>query len=81
MQVRNYIIPLVAISLMTACNPSRKESTMLKQSDFPAPPIAEVIPETFVNFGQRRVDNYFWLKKSNPKVIEYLNAEMGIPTR
>jgi oligopeptidase B len=78
MQVRNYIIPLVAISLMTACNPSRKESTMLKQSDFPAPPIAEVIPETFVNFGQRRVDNYFWLKeKSNPKVIEYLNAENG----
>lgn len=49
---------------------------MLKQSDFPAPPIAEVIPDTFTNFGQTRIDNYFWLKdKNNPKVIDYLKAE------
>ena len=49
---------------------------MLKQSDFPAPPVAEVTPDTFTNFGQTRIDNYYWLKdKNNPKVIDYLNAE------
>lgn len=48
----------------------------MKQSDFPAPPVAEVIPDTFINFGLQRIDNYYWLKdKTNPKVIEYLNAE------
>lgn len=72
----NYILSIVAAALMTACNPSKKETVMLKQSDFPAPPVAEVIPNTFSNFGQTRIDNYYWLKdKNNPKVIDYLKAE------
>ncbi|MDO5666095.1 MAG: S9 family peptidase [Bacteroidia bacterium] len=61
---------------MIACNSSKKETVMLKQSDFPAPPVAEIIPDTFSNFGQTRIDNYYWLKnKNNPKVIDYLKAE------
>ncbi len=61
---------------ITSCNDTKKETTILKQSDFPAPPVAEVIPDTFINFGHQRIDNYYWLKdKTNPKVIEYLNAE------
>ncbi len=49
---------------------------ILKQSDFPTPPVAEVIPDTFLNFGQQRIDPYYWLKdKNNPEVIEYLKAE------
>ena len=72
----NYIILFVAITLMAGCNTSKKETVMLKQSDFPAPPVAEVIPDTFTNFGQTRIDNYYWLKdKNNPKVIDYLKAE------
>jgi oligopeptidase B len=72
----NYILSIVAAALITACNPSKKETVMLKQSDFPAPPVAEVIPDTFSNFGQTRIDNYYWLKdKNNPKVIDYLKAE------
>lgn len=72
----NYILSIVAAALTTACNPSKKETVMLKQSDFPAPPVAEVIPDTFSNFGQTRIDNYYWLKdKNNPKVIDYLKAE------
>lgn len=48
----------------------------MKQSDFTPPPVAEVIPDTFTNFGQQRVDPYFWLRdKENPRVIEYLQAE------
>ncbi|GAB1474019.1 hypothetical protein MASR2M69_14600 [Bacteroidota bacterium] len=49
---------------------------VLKQSDFPTPPVAEVIPSVFTEFGNERTDNYYWLRdKTNPKVIEYLNAE------
>ncbi|WP_221408004.1 S9 family peptidase [Proteiniphilum sp. X52] len=73
-------IDLVIVSVITlmvvSCNPKKEEVKILKQSDFPAPPVAEVIPDTFINFGRQRVDNYYWLKdKNNPKVIDYLNAE------
>jgi oligopeptidase B len=41
-----------------------------------APPIANVIPSVFTAHGQRRVDNYHWLRdKTDPSVIAYLNAE------
>lgn len=41
-----------------------------------APPIAKVIPKADTLNGDVRVDNYFWLReKSNPEVIEYLEAE------
>ena len=65
-----------AVILCTSCNLKKEEVTILKQSDFPALPMAEVKPDTFVNFDQQRIDNYYWLKdKTNPDVIEYLNAE------
>ncbi|NLA63434.1 MAG: S9 family peptidase [Bacteroidales bacterium] len=48
----------------------------MKQSDFPTPPVAEVKPDTFAEFSQQRIDNYYWMKdKTDPKVIDYLNAE------
>lgn len=76
MKSLNYIILLAAAAVITACTTSKKETVMLKQSDFPAPPVAEVVPDTFTNFGQTRIDNYYWLKdKNNPKVIDYLKAE------
>lgn len=73
--LNSVIIGAVAL-LIISCNPKKEEVKILKQSDFPAPPAAEVVPDTFINFGQQRVDNYYWLKdKSNPKVVDYLNAE------
>lgn len=40
------------------------------------PPIARIIPKTDTLFGDVRVDNYFWLReKSNPEVMNYLEAE------
>ncbi len=76
MKSLNYIILLAVAVVITACTTSKKETVMLKQSDFPAPPVAEVLPDTFTNFGQTRIDNYYWLKdKNNPKVIDYLKAE------
>ena len=64
-----------ALISLASCN-TQKETKILKQSDYPAAPVAEIKPDTFTNFGQIRVDNYFWMKdKTNPKVIDYLNAE------
>lgn len=40
------------------------------------PPIAKKILKTDTLHGDIRVDNYFWLReKTNPEVINYLNAE------
>lgn len=66
----------MVVLLITSCNSKKEEVIILKQTDFEAPPVAEVKPDTFTNFGKQRIDNYFWLKdKNNSEVIEYLNAE------
>jgi oligopeptidase B len=42
----------------------------------PKAPIAPVVPKTFEAFGQKRVDNYDWLRNRNdPRVVAYLKAE------
>ncbi len=45
-------------------------------SDLAPPPVAKKAPKVMKKFGDRRVDDYFWLReKSNPEVIDYLKAE------
>lgn len=40
------------------------------------PPVAKRVPRVEVLHGDRRVDDYYWLReKSNPEVIAYLEAE------
>src|SRR5665213_2467443 len=40
------------------------------------PPIAAKRPKAMTRFGDRRVDDYFWLRdKADPEVIAYLDAE------
>ncbi len=42
----------------------------------PQPPVARQIPKLDMVHGDRRVDNYFWIRqKSNPEVPAYLEAE------
>ena len=68
-------LAVLLVLLVTACNP-QKENKILKQSDFPTPPVAEVKPDTFVEFSHQRIDNYYWMRdKTDPKVVEYLHAE------
>ncbi len=70
--------PVFTIAIgLAACNPSNQDTVKItKQSDFPSPPVAAVKPVDFTEFGNKRIDNYFWLKdKSNPEVIDYLNTE------
>lgn len=72
----NYLIICTTIALIASCTTKKEDVKISKQSDFPAPPVAEAVPDTFTNFGRQRIDNYYWLKdKNNPKVIEYLKAE------
>jgi len=41
-----------------------------------SPPTAKKIPKEFLLHGDRRVDDYFWMKdKSSPDVLEYIRAE------
>ncbi len=40
------------------------------------PPLAKRIPKTIDQHGEKRVDDYFWLRdKENPQTIKYLEAE------
>ena len=40
------------------------------------PPVAEKQPSVFESGGDRRIDNYFWMRdRDNPKVQAYLEAE------
>ena len=70
--------PLFAVAIgLAACNPSTPKTVKItQQSDFPAPPVALIKPSEFTEFGNKRIDNYFWLKdKTNTEVIDYLKAE------
>jgi oligopeptidase B len=41
-----------------------------------AAPVAPIVPKTFEAFGQKRVDNYDWLReRDDPRVVSYLQAE------
>lgn len=42
------------------------------------PPQAQKIPKVLIEHGDRRIDNYFWLRdesRANPKVLRYLQDE------
>jgi len=40
------------------------------------PPIARKVPKKLVTHGEARIDDYFWIRdRSNPGVIEYIEAE------
>ena len=63
------IFPLLAFMLFSSSAFSQNTTT-------PMPPFAPKKPKTFENFGDKRVDDYFWLReKSAPDVIDYLKAE------
>jgi oligopeptidase B len=45
-------------------------------TDKATPPVAKKVPKETILHGDKRVDNYYWLReKSNPEVIDYLKAE------
>jgi oligopeptidase B len=51
-------------------------ATLLMSADIPKPPVATKSPHVETLHGDRRVDDYFWLReKSNPAVRQHLLAE------
>jgi oligopeptidase B len=73
MRTNSLFLLLSCIFITQGCN---QKAVILKQSNFPKPPVAEIIPQEFREFSNVRTDNYYWLKdKENPKVLDYLKAE------
>jgi len=64
----------ILLMLTASCTPTKTK--ILKQSDFPQSPVAQIIPQVFNEFGSERVDNYYWIRdKTSPAVIDYLTQE------
>lgn len=58
---------LLLTSVLTGCGPA---------ADAPLPPVADVDPTVFREFGHVRVDDYYWLReRESAKVLDYLRAE------
>ncbi len=75
-RIRFFLFLIAITAIFTSCFRSSKTAVIPGEDQFPAPPIAVADPDTFQEFGQVRIDNFFWLKdKSNPEVIAYLEAE------
>lgn len=67
-----------ATLLLTASLPAMAQTTTL------TPPVAKKEPRVFELHGDKRVDEYFWLrddKRRNPDVIAYLEAENAYTER
>lgn len=67
------MLALPAMSLAQS-NPSTAAPGLAKLDI--VPPAAKRVPKEMVNHGDKRVDDYFWLReKDNPDTIAYLKAE------
>lgn len=74
--IRNFFQLILILTLLNACFRVSNSPTLLTREHFPPPPVAVQKPDTFMEFGTKRIDNYFWLKeKNNPAVINYLKDE------
>jgi oligopeptidase B len=78
---RNARLSLVLISatLMSASQAIPGTAPLSAEGIKPSksvPPVANKIPKEIVTHGDKRIDDYFWLReKTNSQVIAYLNAE------
>jgi oligopeptidase B len=64
------------MAILTWVVPHLWPAAIAPAADFPQPPIAAKIDHQETRWGQTVHDDYYWMRdKSDPKVIEYLNAE------
>jgi oligopeptidase B len=71
------VLAVVAAALMIFSAPDRAAAAASHSSSpIPPPPVARKIPMEIVTHGDKRIDDYFWLReKTNAAVSAYLNAE------
>ena len=70
--MRNFVLfAMLLTAIMSSEAPLDQDTVAAIQ-----PPVAKRIPKVMVMHGERRVDDYYWLReKSSPEVIAYLEAE------
>jgi oligopeptidase B len=63
-------------TILVLCLSGVIHMNLVAQEGVPRPPMARQVPKVDTLHGDRRVDDYFWLReKSSPDVIDYLKAE------
>ncbi|HQY45603.1 MAG TPA: hypothetical protein PLE38_01560, partial [Usitatibacteraceae bacterium] len=63
-------------AFLAACAMALPLAAVPAAADLPPPPVAKKVPKALVKFGDRRIDDYFWLRgKEKPEVIAHLQAE------
>ena len=68
-------MPIVLALVLAMLLPATPSLTAQAAEPLEAP-VAAKKPKVLTKFGDRRVDDYFWLReKASPEVIDYLNAE------
>ena len=77
-------ISILSIALLTTTAMSASRADPATKSPSPAkisppklsPPVAKKVPREIITHGDKRVDDYFWLRdKTNAEAIAYLEAE------
>ena len=67
--MKKNILPLVCTAMLAV-------SMRAEESSAPKPPVAKKVPQTLELHGDKRVDEYGWLRdKKSPETISYLEAE------
>ena len=70
--IRNGIVRVTSLAALAIFG---GPATIMSQAA-PKPPVARVVPKVDTLHGEKRVDNYFWLReKGSPEVRAYLAAE------
>lgn len=78
MHFKYFLFTNLALTTFFSCQDKNATTpkTTMTQADFPAPPVAEVVPHKFTDFGKERIDNYYWIRSpKDQKTIDYLNLE------
>ncbi len=71
-----FLPTLACLSFMALATALCAQTVPVTESKIMTPPVAKKIPKAFENFGDKRTDDYFWLReKTDPAVTAYLNAE------
>jgi oligopeptidase B len=75
--IRTYLTLFAGLLALTAGAPQGASRQALAGAAVAAqPPVARVVPKVLEEFGQKRLDNYDWLRaRDDPQVAAYLRAE------
>src|ERR1035438_1002221 len=75
-RIRKQGLLFLALIMTVSTATPQTPSSIQRPIQTPVPPVAKKVPKEIVTHGDRRLDDYFWLReKTNAEVIAYLEAE------